>query len=105
MEYYCNVFFILVLQTRLDALQGLYITLDINYRLQRSGPVVWKKDQKDILDNERYIFSSDGSLIIKNVSETDRGIFAAYDMVYRKNKTVAEYKIENVSTDEGNNLF
>ena len=50
-------------------------------------------------DIERYILSNDGSMIIKNVSQTDSRTFAAYDTVYGINKKVAEYNLEVIYSD------
>ena len=93
----------------MKAVKGLYITLDINYRLHRSGPVKWKyingvSEEVMLEDIERYILSNDGSMIIKNVSQTDNRTFAAFDTVYGINKKVAEYNLEVIYSD-GKKIF
>lgn len=83
------------------AMKGLYTTLDISYELQRSGHTIWKKDDQEIdfIENDRLFLSTDGALIIRNISLTDSGNFTAYDTVYDRFKRVAMYLL-NVTDSE-----
>ena len=79
------------------SIKGLYITLDINYGLQRAGPTSWTKNNVAIhFDEEagRFFLANDGALIIKNVTLDDEGEFKAYDTVYRQLRKVAQYDLK-----------
>lgn len=78
------------------SMKGLFITLDVNYGLQRAGPTFWTKNNEDISfgESERFFLASDGALIIKNVTEGDKGTFKAYDTVYRLRRKVAQYQLD-----------
>ena len=75
--------------------------MDISYELQRSGNTIWKKEDQEIdfTQNDRLFLSTDGALIIRNISLTDSGNFTAYDTVYDRFKRVGTYVLQVKDSD------